>query len=326
VKDVVEAAVQAAGRSGLRATVILLEGGKPVLGHAESSVGGSNGHVNGPDEGALNALKSQHDALARQRDSIASERDALNARVRELEASLAKAHADAAAQSAAAGVTNAQTSAPADGKQPSAMAAFEEAPIALLNLDEKVLKVCEKQGWDTVGKLRAAMLDGKLKEAKVADKAIVGVAERLLGRVERVDGQPKNGATAPASAAGGDPSLPVGHVDKPWKDRLDAARRKDTNRKQGQASVAALEAELAQKFPTAPNPPTEDYNALMKKLQSARSVLAVTNGQVIAMLFCLGLNHDLKEVVDLDGALKQAGLVHLMETQPAPAETAAAEA
>jgi hypothetical protein len=307
MKEVVDAAVSAAGRSGLRATVIVLEANGPTLGHAESTVVGATTPVR--DDSELIVLRGQHDQLARLRDQIASERDqikgdrdGLSARVRELEARLAQA----------AATNGAQTSAPAvgDGKmaQPTAVAAFEATAVSLLNLDEKVLKLCEKQGWATVGHLRDALLTGKLKEHKVADKVIVGVAERLLGRVDRLEGQ----AVIAAKPAAGDSGVPVGHVDRPWLERLEACRRKEQKRRDLLSSIAKLEAEIA-----APHPPDEQA-MLQKKRDAEKSVLSVTNAQVIAMLFSMGLNHNLQEVDGLDGALKQAGLVQFMQTPPAP--------
>lgn len=316
MRELVEAAVQAAARAGVTAIII----------------DGHNGNGNGASAPVAAALPpgAPADAVARfnaatarvqeleghlrnqsaSLQAITGERDTYSARLREAEAKI---------RSAPAGATT--------GSPVPTAPSLDGQPISILGLDEEeIAKKVLKKGYDTVGKLRVALLEGKLaSEVKLSKDRIIATWEALAGKVPPATLLPGGGGvpvgTPPSATAA--VGLPAGHVDRPWPERIAAARKKQGQRDVLMADVARLEAELA----TCTDQTRRA--AIDAEVKGKNSTLDTIRGQVFCLLWSGGLYSNPNTApknprdVNVDAALKDAGLVHLMETPPAPQDAPA---
>jgi flagellar biosynthesis chaperone FliJ len=198
------------------------------------------------------------------------------------------------------------------GEDPGApLASFDAYPISVLGLEKKELKGCEKAGCQTVGEVREALLAGKLKEVKLPKDSVIIIANKLLGQA------PSGKALAEAMPAAS--SAPAGHNDRPWEERIDAAFRKEKKAKEIRATFDQMMAQVKALEGQQSTPDTEAKLAdLRAKATAQDKMLGMYEGQVCAVLWSLGLPHDLVKVRSVDGSLQAAGLVHLMRGTPAP--------
>lgn len=351
MRELVEAAVRAAGAQGLPTTVIIVGGvrearavaapgggyvgaiedvpGRLTLGHAE---GLPAAPVVDPTPATL-ALSGERDKLAAEVVKLARERDGYSAEVRKLEAKLAGTPANG---------TGNGTGGPAAGE---GIGAFGAEPITTLGLDDKTVKVATKMGYATVGALVALFTapgdEDKAKlaafVAKLTKDARIEVAERLLGRAPpaahavAVKG---DGTEAPAAPGGASSGAPAEHKDKLWTDRIAAARRKEASFVAARTSAEEHRAGLLKRWPSCIGLDAENqeqvkrpkglvekdgdaFEALRHHYTVESGVAEVLLAQVQAILWACGLSYDDNDANAVDGALKRAGLVHLMESAPA---------
>jgi hypothetical protein len=338
MRELVEAAVRAAGAQGLPTTIIMVGGqrtaiedapGRVVMGHAEGVLPVRIG-TEGPSAGTL-AMSAERDRLAAAVASLARERDSYSAEVRKLEAKLA-----AAAEPAANGNGHPPAPAAVDG-----VGAVGSEPIAVLGLDEKTLKVAAKMGCTTTGSLYALYRSPEQADkdklatfvGKLTKDARIEVGERLLGRAPPATHAVAVQGDGVAGAASG---APAEHKDRLWQDRLAAARRKETAFTTARTSAEEHRAGLLARWPACIglDPDNQEqvtrpaglgekdgkaFEALRHHYSIASGDAEVTLAQVQAILWACGLSYDDNDASAVDGALKRADLVHLMETAPAPA-------
>lgn len=327
MRDLVDAAVASAARSGVQAAIILVGGNAP---HGErQEAERHSGELPPPpplDDGAVDDRLRQ--AIA-QRDKALAEHAAMRQTVAELNAKL----------HAAAQATTPVTAAPA-AEQCVAVAEYEECSLEMITLSDKSAALCRKKGIDTVGKLRGAFMAGELVKWKLPRADIISACEQLLGRVPSGRGLKAPAGTAPTAAApaGGaaGAGVPAGHTDRAWLERLKVARVKQAKGDRIKAVLAKQEAEIREKlgvtcdesyshpvFVTAlvnqliahTAQPPENVK-LVSDFLTSRGHRGVAYAQATSLIWALGF--DPKTADRLDPALKAAGLVHLMESAPEP--------
>jgi hypothetical protein len=372
MQEFVDAAVAAAGRSGARIGLIIVEG-KATNGVAGPSGVASDevtrsvatwkaeaeratGQVNDlcarldKAEKALAAAKTAGpDAAgaAAATEKLILERNALAKELQETKAKLAAAPA-----APAGGV-------PLGAPQPDALPKLRDYKIDILGLDSDIAKKCAKGNIATVGALEDIALDGaKMKDAlKLTKDQVTEVHTALLRRSRASDAPAPGGAQASASTGGRPSDVPQGHPDQPWMERLASLRRKEVKVREEEAKVSAkrneldaLKAQLSARWPSArqldpqgrevivlpmkeggPAIPMADMpaffemfskvNAAEHELSEADKWREVFAGQVITLKWCINVERSPAKAPTVDEALRQAGLVHLMETPP---QTAAA--
>ncbi len=213
------------------------------------------------------------------------------------------------------------------GADPGAvLASFETYPAKVLGLTEKAQKGVDKVECITVGDVKAMLLSGRL--------AAKGKGNGALGRAELIEignkllGQVPTATPPPAVAVGGGVSgAPAGVVPKDWDRLLVGAYRKEvaTTAERGKLEQAqqALATLKAQQMTPDTQKSIQDWEA---RYHEANKMHAMFEGQVATLLFAMGLNHVLKDVRTVSGALEQAGLHHLVQQAPAPVEAPPAAA
>jgi hypothetical protein len=291
---------------------------------SSNGVGHATAPVNSALEAHARALEGRVGAAESAATSLAHERDALNAKVRELQ--------ELVAGMRQAGVAPGGGLA-APGLQLAPQAEYTSYPINVLGLDDAVLKAIHKAAGNeikTVGELHAVFKAGKI-SAKTEknpsgrftkDQCMV-VAERLLGRVP--PSMPDGGVAAPPAAAPASPGVPAGVKDRPWPERLDSARKKERKLAQVRTEFTRCKGEL-ERLQASPQAPADAVAALNKQMNELDKVAGLLSGQVLALLFATGLyevewsEQKKAACTTVDGALREAGLLHLVEMQPGVAK------
>jgi len=189
---------------------------------------------------------------------------------------------------------------------------LEEHSIDVLGFeDEKLANKLTRMGYDTVGKVRAALLGGTLAEAKIKKDWLVEVGMRLAGAAPSGGGG-GGGAVGPAlapSAGGGD--VPEGHTDRPWLERLAVAKQKQTTLDQLQSDLADKQKQV-ESF----NKKRQDVpESLDEDIINLEESIGITNAHLASLRWGMGLNPDVE--ITLDAALDQANLGPWMDT-PTP--------
>lgn len=319
MKDLVDAAIASAARSGVQAAVILIGNGVENARQVERF-----GEVPPPpgDDGAVDDRLRQ--AIG-QRDKALADHAAMRQTVAELNGKL---HAQ-------------QTQEPA-AEQPVAVAEYEDCSLEMIQITDKSATLCRKKGIDTVGKLRSAFMGGELTTWKLPRADIISVAEQLLGRVPAGRGlkapsaaAPTEGGTETASASG----VPTGHEDRAWLERLKVARVKEAKGDRIKAVLVKQEAQIRELLAVTCN---ESYShpafidaligqlvahnslppetvKLVSEFVAARGHRGTAYAQATSLIWAMGF--DPKAADRIDPALKVAGLVHLMESAPEPVGT-----
>lgn len=327
MKDLIEAAVAAAGRSGVRTAVIVVGGdegaGHSVVEHEHYHHGGS------PEE--IAALQDQLAQLAQARDSLSRQNEQVVGQLNEALANLREAQAEVVRLSA----QEPQTPAAPEPHQEIEVVDYDSMPVATLNLPEKALKALVKHEVETIGQLRENYKN--LPTWKVTKNDCIAVAEALMDRIPSRGGH--TATTEPAQnsvpvSSGGATDVPEGHTDRPWKERVRVLRLKEKKRGELEQQMADLLEDLQQAAPGVPaagdkeffsktcaaivSLENEEAQGEAAKLFVAYSDLGEkhikNNVQALALLFALGFNP--KVAKTLDAALEVAGLVHLMENVP----------
>lgn len=315
MRELIEAAVQSAARSGIQAAVVMVDGsaagGVTFRSPAAAAQGGS---IDAQQQ--IAALQEHLSAAAQARDSALRQNEQLSQQFREAQARIAQLESQGGGQ------------APAPD-QPTEIVDHESLGIATLNLPEKVVKVCSKNEIQTIGQLRAFY--PQLGEYKINQKDRITTAEALMGRISM---QTSAAQAAPASSApSGD--TPAGHTDRPWTKRLEVARFKENK---GAQLIAGLKREsdaIREIVPSFPEEGEADFwdkalvavfssegedrekaINLLAKYIGGKVVQEITSAQVAAMIYALGL--DPKTSREIDQALESAGLIQFVETVPEP--------
>jgi hypothetical protein len=311
VRNLVEAVVEAAKNHGVIAVLVSGEGSN---GHAPPAAG-ADADVVARYNAALGRVQALEGQIARDTDAVRaaqSERDLYAARIREHEATIAQLRANGSAATATMG----GTTAPQGGS-------LDDQSIDILGIDDDAAKKLKRREWTTIGKLRSALLEGKLaSEAKFTKDAIIAVSWLLLGKTP--PSTLPAGAPAAAPSATGAADVPTGFTDRPWKERLGAARKKERDRKVIEGKIAALTAQM-----NAVTDPAQK-GALQQEVAAKMGTLDTVCGQMFCLLWACGLINpgtfgNVKELT-VDAALTVGGLPHLVETPPQPQGAAAAQA
>jgi hypothetical protein len=310
VRNLVEAAVEAAKKHGVVAVLIGGGDGAPPMAPSAAASDDVIARYN-----AASARVQALEVEVAKRDewlkTTTTERDSFGTRIREAEATISSLRAGAGA------ATPGGTTAPAGGT-------LDDQSIDILGIEgEDVVKKLKGKGWDTIGKLRAAHLAGKLaSEAKLSKDVIISVAWAILGKVPPAalpTGAPAV-VVSSATPTGGATDVPAGITDRAWKERLNAARKKEREKKTVEARVAQATAHLATITDPAARAP------IVMQIASDTGTLDVLGGQMFCLLWAIGLCAPgvFKSVKDVsvDVALQTAGLLQLVETPPTPVATA----
>lgn len=332
MRDIVDAAVQGAARAGMRATVIVLEGGNGGGDDQYAHVEHDHYHYQQPQgtpipppPGQTPDEKDQEIATLRdmlrqaqeQRESALRQNDQVCQQLREAQASLA-------------GTRAAPTQAPVqDTDQTGDIVDYDSMGIDVLNLPEPVVKVCEKKGIETIGQLRAQYKH--LGKWRVNRKDAIAAAEALMDKIpsqHRPEGASTSGATGATTVEAAD--APTGHQDRPWPDRLKVTRMKEDKCARIGGKVDGLYAAARSAIPALPEdqqdvkfwmklclaliPDDAESAKALAAYLNERSVYDISNAQALALLYALGF--DPKQHSTVDAALEAAGLVHLVESIP----------
>jgi hypothetical protein len=287
-QQVVEAAVQAAAKQGVEATVIVLGGGN---GTAPAHVTVEHEHyqhsMTDSEVGAKLAQAEQHIA-------------ALTEQLTQRDQTISEMQQSVVTLDSGGGIVR------QGQEQPTETVSIDAYDIKVLGISEDREKKVRKL-YPTIGALREAATTGKLKELKLpgGQKAIIDIQERLLGKVpsERIPG------AAPAAAGGNvAEGVPAGHTDRPWLDRLGAVKAKERDMQEWAAKLAAIK----QAHPVETEMPDAEYD----KLLDARHEHDIAKSQVVALVWGLGLDkeHLRGEAGNVDACLAGANLSHLTDT------------
>lgn len=173
--------------------------------------------------------------------------------------------------------------------------------------DDKLARKLARLGYDTVGKLRSALMEGALAEAKLKKDWLIDVGMALAGAA------PSHGAPAASNGAaptveGGAADVPDGHQDRSWLERLAVAKQKQAALDELRADLAAKQAEvekLNQKNKEVPEELDEDIINIEESIE-------VTQAHLVSLRWCMNLNPDISK--SLDDALGEANLGPWMDS------------
>lgn len=190
---------------------------------------------------------------------------------------------------------------PAGGEQPTGLGgSLEDHSIDVLGFeDEKLENKLVRLGYDTVGKVRAALLDGMLAEAKLKKDWLVDVGMRLAGAAP--SGGSAGSVPVPASV-GGVSDVPAGHADRPWLERLAVAKQKQAVLDELHTSLAVKQEEV-----TALNKRKADIpEELDEDIINLEESIGLTKAHLVALRYSMNL--DPSPDKSLDEALSDANL------------------
>jgi hypothetical protein len=224
-----------------------------------------------------------------------------DARITQLENAVSQAAAEGHAQGAAG--------------QPTEVVSIDSYDIETLGIgDESNVRKLKKAGYTTIGQVRQGFANLKDLKLKGGQKAVIDIAERLMGKVPASTGT----GPAPAAATTQAEGTPEGHTDRSWLDRLGAVKAKERDVRDEEAKIAAIKAQ----YPDENNMPDAAYDQLLDKQREKDMAKA----QVVALVWGLGLDKGpLSQGGSVDDCLTAAGLTHLCE-DPAPRAMPAAAA
>jgi hypothetical protein len=320
MRDLVDAAVAAAKRVGATAAIVLIDAGQKTTDTTDAAAGDK--FV--ADASVVQELQDRNRELEKRMaaaDSELVERqqkiDALSKAAKELvvedtralHAEIAHLRDELAARSVHTVGTSAEQSAPVASLEP--ITSLDDGKISVLAIEADLHKKLVKNGFDTIGKLRDGLLAGKLAEMKIKKDDIISIGEKLLRIPHGPSTAPHTPPAPPdvtiaATTVTGDSSVPAGHVDLTWTERLEACfRRRDELRKY-ERYIQDIEAKIS-----AGGPDVDNLKVQLEKTSNMRDVL---HGQQMALVFALGLNPKSR---DIDAALESAGLGDLSKRREA---------
>ncbi len=169
--------------------------------------------------------------------------------------------------------------------------------------DETLAKKVMRMGYETVGKLREAFMDGKLAEAKLKKDWLVDVGMKLAGAGPS---GPFGGGSTPSStattAATSQSDAPAGHQDRPWLERLAAAKQKQHELDENRAKLTAKQAEVAKLVKAKKDVPTD----LDDTLVALEETIMKDEARMVVLRWTMNLDFD--PTISLDESLKRANL------------------
>jgi len=298
-QSVVEAAVQAAAKAGTQATVIVLGGG------------GVNGAPPIPEHVSV---EHEHYHHSQTDAETATKLLAAQAKVEELTGFLAQRDI-ALTELQAAVLARGETPPEVKGEegaapvQPTEVVSIDTYSIDDLGIgDAANVKKLKKAGYTTIGHLRGGFANLKELKLKGGQKAVIDIAERLMGKSPA-----SSGAASVASTPADDYGSPAGHEDRPWMDRLGATKAKERDMRAAAAKMVQVRAEN----PDEDAMPDDAYDALAK----ATAEFDTAKCQVVALVWGLGLDksHLGGEAMtgSIDDCLRASNLPHLCD-EPSP--------
>lgn len=167
--------------------------------------------------------------------------------------------------------------------------------VDILGLEKKHARKFIKLGWKTVGELRTAFLAGEVKaKAGLKKDDVITVGEKLINAA--VSLSPSKLAVEVKS------DVPDGIKPPTWTQVLSAAKRKRDEVALCQAEMDKLQSEIT----GCEDSLSGSLNARLDEVKLQRDVY---HAQVLAFAWMLGLDH---KAGDLDSALTNAGLAELV--------------
>lgn len=320
MKDLVDAAVAAAGRTGVRMTMLLLGGDAPApTGDASVEANRLKARIQ-ELEGVLQARAAQGPP------PVAGTVEA--GAIKVLQDQLQVAQAEITKLQGVIAVAQTPAMAPQSG---AVVGTHDGLPLDGLGLDEKIAGPIKKAGIATIGALRTAYLaEGGLYGA------IKGLTKDHLHAVGTalLRGTPSGGTPPPAPSGNGhapatvipaDPTLPTGHNDRSWKDRFNAAKSKEDRRNATDASLKVLYERVKTEHPALVKDGVVDFEGLRTaakplhdQIKKEEQDLAIVRAQMIAMLWGCGLPIDCPSI---QAAVEKAGIKLPAAPAPAPIAT-----
>jgi hypothetical protein len=321
--SIVEAAVQAAARSGAQATVIVVGASNGVPAHTHDQY---DDHYAAPRNTAPvpppPAEVPVPAASSYTNDEVVSKLQAAEKQIQEMVKALAQRDQviSELQQAAEKGVAVMSQATPGDQpQQPTDVVSIDAYEIDCLGIgDESIVRKLKKSGYTTIGQVRQGFNNLKDLKLKGGQKTIIDIAERLLGKIPAATGaggatQVQPAATAVAVADG----VPEGHSDRAWLDRLGAVKAKERDMRD---EVAKMEA-IRKEHPDENQMPDEVYDSY----QQHQHEYDMARSQVIALVWGLGLEAGpFKQggnTATVDDCLRASGLAHLCD-EPAPVPAA----
>jgi hypothetical protein len=188
------------------------------------------------------------------------------------------------------------------------LGSFDNLSVETLGFeDETLTKKLMRNGHETIGKARAAFMSGALAEAGFKKDWLIQIGMKLAGA------GPSGDAPAPAPTASGGVAasdVPAGHRDRPWQERLAAAKQKQHELDENRAKLAAKQAEM-QKLVKAKKDPTEVDDQIIKIEED------ITKDEARMVVLRWSMNLDFDPSISLDEALQRANLgPWMMNPQP----------
>jgi hypothetical protein len=172
---------------------------------------------------------------------------------------------------------------------------MEDQSVEVLGFeDDKLTKTLMRQGYETIGKLRAGCV--ALAESKLKKDWLIEIGMKLAGA------GPSSSSPAPAGAAVSASDAPLGHTDRPWLERLAAAQQKQHELDATRTKHAERQAQAA-KLVKAGKPVPGGLDDELIKLDE--DILTDTAKSVVLRW---AMNLDCDPDISLDESLRRANL------------------
>jgi hypothetical protein len=171
-------------------------------------------------------------------------------------------------------------------------------------IERKLMRI----GLDTVSKLAEAYGRGSEGPLWNGDKAILKKDWLIEVGMKVIAGSPPSRAATPPVGGAPASDVPEGHSDRPWAERLAAARAKQSSLNQARSIVVDRQAEVDGLEQAEDEVPVDLLDALL----SAEDDVKLMRAQLVATRWCLGLDPDPE--LSLDESLDRANLGPWMET------------
>jgi len=319
VRELIDAAVNAAGKAGLRAAVVIVDGQKvPATGPMDGEAGKQMPVL----EQRIEELTRELEAARAVPPGAGVDTSALDGALKEAEGKLEAERGKAAALTDQLAAARAEVealraggTAPPQPPMDGTTIDFDTQEIAFLGLEGKVERALKKVGCGTVGELKAKYLaadaDAFRKEAKLTKDQMIAIGMALAGRAPSSSAvptaKPDGGKeAAPVNAAAG---VPAGHIDRPWPERYRATRAKVVRMEASDAKIKELREGAAKEHPDAVVDGVLDLHKLPPEeadaIRTEEGTYNTVRGQVIAGIWHCGLD---PTAGTLDAALERAGI------------------
>jgi hypothetical protein len=169
--------------------------------------------------------------------------------------------------------------------------------------DDALTKKLLRLGFETIGKLRTGLMTGALAgdDIKLKKDWLIEVGMKLAGAGPSSGGGVAPSSPAPASSPGaGD--VPAGHKDRPWLERLAAAKQKQHELDEGRAKLAVKQAEMAKLVKAKKEVPTDFDDQIV----AIEETLMKDEARLLVLRWAMNLDFD--PAISLDESLQRANL------------------